>query len=357
MNMRIKQYSCSLYHTQDPTVCQTLHIVKCCLLPQAQQDALADGTNSWMTPLIKLETDAGIKQIMLGDLDVFFKHQGLPWGGTHWAKACIALRDSILTAMRGHLNTDVYLHELRQFFNAPFEASVDSQLKLKRFPAVHSLLVNELLPSIVKQTLSKRLTKLEDMVDALFGSHFNLFGKSFHDDEFEVLQHNIEAYTIHQMLAHMSSLGDHGIIPPDFQLTEDANTAAARTGLEVKVEKLKAARQSINELAGLPAWQHSCKGSYARIATADSKLGGNGMDGSYCFTWPGNAVSAALDKLPAPSLTVSNEERLPENAAGTIELELMIANSPQQDSSDCGTEICARPAWNPTRKGKAKKHR
>ena len=127
-----------------------------------------------MTPFIELETDAGIKQCDLADLDGIFKVPKLLWGGTQWAKACIALRDSILKAIRGHLNTDIYLHHLRQLFEAAFEASKGSKLKLKRFRTVHSLLTDELLPSTVKQTLSRRTADIEDMVDALFGSHFGL---------------------------------------------------------------------------------------------------------------------------------------------------------------------------------------
>ena len=158
-----------------------------------------------MTPVITLQTDAGIKQCKLADLDGVFQAQNLLTGGTQWAEACVALRNSILEAIRGHLNTDVYLHQLRQHFKAPFQASNGSQLKLKRFQTVHSLLDNELLPSTVKQTLSRRMTNMEDMVDALFGRHFNLFKKGELHDEFEVLQCSIEAYTMHQMLAQMSS--------------------------------------------------------------------------------------------------------------------------------------------------------
>ena len=256
-----------------------------------------------MTPVITLQTDAGIKQCKLADLDGVFKAQNFLWGGTQWAEACVALRNSILEAIRGHLNTDVYLHQLRQHFKAPFQASNGSQLKLKRFQTVHSLLDNELLPSTVKQTLSRRMTNMEDMVDALFGRHFNLFTKGDIDkfnnelhDEFEVLQCSIEAYTMHQMLAQMSSLANHDSIPADFQLTEDAKTASARAGLEDRVEKLKAARQTINELAGVPAWRHhdGSTGSYIKAVTAAS-LGGSGLDagstinGSYCFVWPDEA--------------------------------------------------------------------
>lgn len=50
---------------------------------------------------------------------------------------------------------------------------------------------------------------------------------------------------------------NHDSIPADFQLTEDAKTASARAGLEDRVEKLKAARQTIKELAGVPAWRHN----------------------------------------------------------------------------------------------------
>ena len=295
-----------------------------CLLLQAQEDALAHGAYSWMTPAIQLETDAGIKQCKLADLDRVFKAQNLMRKGTKWAAACI------LEAIRGHVNTDIYLHQLRQLFKAPFEASEGSQLKLERFQTVHSLLNDQLLPRTVKQTLSKRMTDMEDMVDGQFGSRF--CGKLFHDNEFEILQDSIEAYTMHQMLAQMSSLANHEIIPPEFQLTEDAETAAARAGLEVRVEKLKAARQTIKELAG-------CDSSYVAAvtaATADSKLSRNGVHGSYRFIWPSDAfaVSAALDKPLAPSLTVPNEE-CPQWAvalAHNARLEVMLANSPQPDS-------------------------
>ena len=105
---------------------------------------------------------------------------------------------------------------------------------------------------------------------------------------------------MHQMLAQMSSLADHGNIPPDFQLTEDAKTATIRASLEDRVEKLKGARQTINELVGVLAWRHSSMSSYVTAVTAGIKVGGSGpdagsvVDGSYCFAWP--------DDVPAGSM-------------------------------------------------------
>ena len=134
-----------------------MHLLKSCLPLQAQ-DRISGLS---MTPTIQLDTVAGIRQFSWPDLDKLWKTQDLQWGTTSWAKACNALHNAILEATRSSLHSDtVYLQRFRHSFKSCFEVDGQSQLKLERFQTVHSLLDNELLPSMVRQTLSKRVAKI-----------------------------------------------------------------------------------------------------------------------------------------------------------------------------------------------------
>lgn len=230
------------------------------------------------------------------DLDKVLQAQHLQWGTITWAKASNAMHKAILEALRSFLGSDTHLQHLKDSVKSPFAADGSSQLKLQRFQTVHTLLDNELLPSMVRQTPSSRMAKLEDIVSDLFMSHS---GGLLPADAFESLERRIQGHTLQEMLALLSSLGEHSTIPPDFQLTEDARTAAVRAGLVVRVNKLQSARQTISEIAGLPVM-----GSYAAVVTADSKLGGSdpgydgaevvGTDVSYRFVWPGDVLKLAV---------------------------------------------------------------
>ena len=222
-------------------------------------------------PAIKLGIkNGGMQAFSWSDLDKVMHAQDLQWGTVTWAKASTALRGAIQEALRNLLSSDTYLQHLKQSLNPPFKPDGHSQLKLRRFQTVHTLLDNQLLPSLVSQTLPSRMAKLEDMVSDLFSSHS---GGLLPADALESLERRIEGHTLQEMLALLSSLGHCSTIPAGFQLTEDARTAAARAGLADRVDKLQSARHTINEIAGFPA-----SGSYAASvkAESDSKLGGNG---------------------------------------------------------------------------------
>ena len=117
-------------------------------------------------------------------------------------------------------------------------------------------------------------------------------------------------------------------VPPGFQLAEDARTAAARAALADRVEKLKSARQIINELAGVPA-----TGSCASVVTVSSKLDGttqeeggdehSGMDHAYRFACPSDVKesSALVDSPlawqpnPLPIKSAASQAHTVEDAA------------------------------------------
>ena len=153
------------------------------------------------------------------------------------------------------------------------------------------------------------MAKLEDMVNGFFSSHS---GGMLPSGAFQTLERRIEGHTLQEMLAQLSSLGDHGSIPPGFQLAEDARTAAARAALADRVDKLKSARQTINELAGVPA-----KGSCASVVTVGSldgtirEEGGDERsrtDHAYCFTWAGDVKESSApvgQPNPLPTTSVS----------------------------------------------------
>lgn len=275
-----------------------MHLTNCYLPLQAQQDTTLP---KFKAPAIELGlTNGDVQAFSWPDLDKVMQAQNLQWGTIGWAKAYNALRDAILKSVRNLLDSDTYLEHLKQSLNQPFKPDGLSQLKLQRFQTVHTLLDNELLPSMVQQTLLSRMSKLEDMVSDLFSSHS---GGLLPADAFESLERRIKGHTLQEMLALLSSLGhcSTGTIPAGFQLTEDARTAAARAGLADRVDKLQSARHTINEIAGFPA-----SGSYAASvkAESDSKLGGNSPDynrnqgvetGAFCgFVWPGDDLAMSM---------------------------------------------------------------
>lgn len=273
-----------------------MHRTNCYLPLQAQQDTTLP---KFKAPAIKLGiTSGGVQAFSWPDLDRVMQAQDLQWGTVTWAKASTALHDAILEGLRNLLGSDIYLQHLQQSLNPPFKPDEHSQLKLQRFQTVHTLLDNELLPRLVRQTLSSRMAKLEDMVNDLFSSHS---GGILPPDAFAALERRIEGHTLQEMLALLSSLGHCSTIPAGFQLTEDARTAAARAGLADRVDKLQSARHTINQIAGFPA-----SGSYAASvkAESDSKLGSNGPDydknqgmetGAFCgFVWPGDDLAMSM---------------------------------------------------------------
>lgn len=259
---------------------------------QAPQCAL-HGSKSWITPSIQLETDVGIKHCSWADLDKVLQDQKLQWGTLDWVKARSSLYAAVSGAVQAQVTSDTHLRQFRNSFWFAFQENKQSQLKLERFPAVLDLVQDSLLPSIIQQSQDRRMEVLQDMVDALFNCHA---GGLFPADAFSTLQRRIEGFTLEQMFAQLSSLGDPETVPADFHLKESDSIAAERAALEDRSSKLKAAGQAINKLAGLPAL-----GSYASVVTHDSKLGANcsdpdaGEDDSYRFVWPSGGLALSVD--------------------------------------------------------------
>lgn len=267
---------------------------------QAQEYVRA-GAMTWITPVIKLETNAGAKECSWPELDMVLQAQDLQWGSTSWGKACNSLRDAILGALRAHMQTDNYLRRLQETFKdavyfGPCCHINITQLKLERFSAVYALIDQELLPGIVRQTLPKRMATLNHMVEDLFSRHS---GELMPADAFETLQRRIEGRTVQDMLAQLSSLGDPNTIPPGFELTECESTAAARAALRMKGDKLEAARQTIDKLAGISAMDSYASAVSHEKFDAKRSDEGAGVDGAYYFVWPHNKRPVPKD-LPQP---------------------------------------------------------
>lgn len=225
----------------------------------------------------------------------------LEWGSGIWASAHNAMRNTVLDAVHQTFATDTYLSVVKLMYDKVFQA--EDPLKIQRFSSLHHLLDSELLPAGVSQALASCKPVLTDMVHSLFNQHC-----------YEVmpeLDGRMRGYFSQQIQAHLASLAEPGMVPSTFTLTEDDSTSAARAALLDKLKQLRAAMQTINQIAGVPV-----TGSYAFVThTGKSKLPadtekslletGSGPFNAGCgyrFKWPVSQAKQNLIPSKNPSL-------------------------------------------------------
>lgn len=202
-----------------------------------------------------MTTDQGIMECQLPFLDQVWAEQELEWGSGIWASAHNALRTTVLDAVHQTFATDTCLSKVKLMYDTAFKA--EDPLKFHRFKSLHNLLDSELLPAAVSQALASCKPVLTDMVHSLFNQHCH---KVMPLDAFTELDGCMRGYFTQQIQGHLASLARPGAMPSTFTLTEDDSTSAARATLLDKLRQLKAAMQTINQIAGIPV-----TGSYAFV--------------------------------------------------------------------------------------------
>ena len=194
-----------------------------------------------------MTTDHGSKACPLPFLDTIWAKKELQWGSGIWASAHNALRTELLDAVHQTLATDTYLSMIKLMYAKAFRA--EDPLKIQRFSCLHHLLDNELLPAAVSQALASCKPVLTDMVNGLFNQHCH---EAMPPGAFTELDGRMRGYFTQQIQAHLASLAKPGMVPSTFTLTEDDSTSAARATLLDKLKQLRAAMQTISQIAGVP---------------------------------------------------------------------------------------------------------
>ncbi len=210
-----------------------------------------------------MTTDRGSMECPLPFLDTVWAEQELEWGSGIWASAHNALRTTVLDAVHQTLATDTYLSMVKLMYDKAFQAK--DTLKIQRFSSLHHLLENELLPAVVSQALASCKPVLIDMVQRFFNQHCY---EVMSPDAFTELDGCMRGYFAQQLQSHLASLAKPGMVPSTFTLTEDDSTSATRAALLDKLQQLRAAMQTISQIAGAPV-----NGSYAFVThTGKTKL-------------------------------------------------------------------------------------
>ena len=202
-----------------------------------------------------MTTDRGSMGCPLPFLDTVWAEQELEWGSGTWASAHNALRTTVLDAVHHAFAIDSYLSMVKLIYDTAFQA--EDPLKIHRFTSLRHLLDSELLPAIVSQAVASCKPVLTDMVHTLFNQHCY---KVMSPDAFTELDGCIRGYFAQQLQAHLASLAKPGMVPSTFTLIEDDNTSAARAVLLDKLKQLRAAMQTISQIAGVPV-----RDSYASV--------------------------------------------------------------------------------------------
>jgi len=258
--------------------------------------------------LSNLTTDRGSMECQLPFLDIVWAEQELEWGSSIWASANNALRTTVLDAVHQTFGSDKYLSMIKLMYNKAFQA--EDPLKTQRFSSLHHLLENELLPAVVSQALASCKPVLTDMVHSLFNQHCH---EVMPPGAFTELDGRMCGCFTQQIQAHLASLAKPGMVPFTFTLTEDDSTSAARAALLDKLKQLRAALQTISQIAGVPVpgsnafMTHTGKTQLPPDTDTDKSLleTGSGPFNAGCgyhFKWP--VSQAKQDPIPSenPSL-------------------------------------------------------
>lgn len=157
----------------------------------------------------------------------------------------------------------------------------------------------------------------------------------------------MRGYVTQQIQAHLASLAKPGAVPSTFTLTEDDSTSAARAILLDKLKQLKAALQTISQIAGVPV-----PGSHAFMThTGKTQLPpetdkslletGSGQFNAgcgYCFKWP--VSQAKQDPVPckdsslAEAIDRSTDEVLLHIKQSRQKMENQMTNPKATDKSE-----------------------
>ena len=179
------------------------------------------------------------KSSQLGTLTNHMSHH--LWGTLVWAESMTKVEDKVTKAIRAALESNKYDTPVLDAFNAVFEQSTLTPLKLKRFGSLRALLLLELLPARVAEAKRAAEPYINEMrLKALMQLNYE---NSNLVDTFQRLDSGIRGCIIQHVIAHIKNRPLN--LPESFQLAEDTKVKKKRARLNNKLTQIITATAKI----------------------------------------------------------------------------------------------------------------
>lgn len=159
------------------------------------------------------------------------------WGSLAWAESVTKVEEKVTKAIKAALAGDKYDRPVLDAFNAVFEQSTLTPLKLKRFGSLKALLLTDLLPKRMAEAKKAAAPVIYDMLQkALMQLNYDCaLGATF-----QLLDVGIRGCIIKHVIAHIRH---HPLsLPESFQLAEDDKVKKKRSRLTDKLTQIVTAQ-------------------------------------------------------------------------------------------------------------------
>ena len=166
-----------------------------------------------------------------------------PWGTVAWAESMTKVEDKVTKAIKAALASDKYDRPVLDAFNAVFEQSTLTPLKLKRFGSLKALLLSEVLPARMAEAKKAAAPIINDMRQKAL---MQLTYDTGLDDTFQKLDSGIRGCIIKYVI---TSIKNRPLsLPESFQLAEDDKVKKKRTRLNDKLTQIVTATEKISRI-------------------------------------------------------------------------------------------------------------
>ena len=162
------------------------------------------------------------------------------WGSLAWAESVTKVEEKVTKAIKAALAGDKYDRPVLDAFNAVFEQSTLTPLKLKRFGSLKTLLLTEILPRRMAEAKKAAAPVIYDMLQkALMQLNYDTaLGATF-----QLLDVGIRGCMVKHMIAHIKHRPLN--LPESFQLAEDDKVKKKRSRLTDKLTQIVTATDKI----------------------------------------------------------------------------------------------------------------
>ena len=163
-----------------------------------------------------------------------------PWGTLTWAESVTKVEEKVTKAIKAAIAGDKYDTPVLDAFNAVFEKSTLTPLKLKRFGSLKALLLSDLLPKRLAEAKKAASPVIYDMLQkALVQLNYDTaLGSTF-----QQLDVGIRGCIIKYLIAHVKNRPLS--LPDSFQLAEDDKVKKKRSRLTDKLSQIVTATDKI----------------------------------------------------------------------------------------------------------------